>query len=65
MVAAQQQAAPAIMSAQASCGHNATIAYGSLVPILLQKSLMVSTINDSLALTRFVAEAGDDGAAQS
>jgi len=33
--------------------------------ILLQKSLMVSTINDSLALTRFVAEAGDDGAAQS
>jgi hypothetical protein len=31
----------------------------------LQKSLMVSTINDSLALTRFVAEAGDDGAAQS
>ena len=33
--------------------------------ISLQKSLMVSTINDSLALTRFVAEAGDDGAAQS
>ena len=40
-------------------------AYRRYVPILLQKSLMVSTINDSLALTRFVAEAGDDGAAQS
>ena len=51
MVAAQQEAAPAIMSAQASCGHNATIAYGSLVPILLQKSLRVSSRSDSLALS--------------
>jgi hypothetical protein len=33
--------------------------------ILLQKSLMVSAFDDSLALTRFAAEAIDDGAAQS
>ena len=38
---------------------------GRFYEILLQKSLMVSTIDDSLALTRFVVEAGDDGAAQS
>jgi hypothetical protein len=35
------------------------------VPILLQKSLMVSVNSDSVALMRFAAEAGDDGAAQS
>src|SRR5262249_5520120 len=33
--------------------------------ILLQKSLKASAIDDSLAVTRFVAEACDDGAAQS
>jgi hypothetical protein len=34
--------------------------------ILLQKSLMASANNDSVAVTmRFAAEAGDDGAAQS
>ena len=36
-----------------------------LVPILLQKSLMPSANSDSVALMRFAAEAGDDGAAQS
>src|SRR5437763_14680858 len=35
------------------------------VPILLQKSLMPSANSDSVALMRFAAEAGDDGAAQS
>src|SRR5215467_11318120 len=34
------------------------------VPILLQKSLMVSVNSDSVALVRFAAEAGDDGAAE-
>jgi len=34
-------------------------------PILLQKSLMPSANSDSVALMRFAAEAGDDGAAQS
>ena len=37
-----------------------------LVQILLQKSLMASTNNDSVAVAmRFAAEAGDDGAGQS
>jgi hypothetical protein len=35
------------------------------VPILLQKSLMVLANSDSVALIRFAAESGDDGAAQS
>jgi hypothetical protein len=35
------------------------------VPILLQKSLMVSGNSDSVAVTRFAVEASDDGAAQS
>jgi hypothetical protein len=35
------------------------------VQILLQKSLMISANSDSVALMRFAAEAGDDGAAQS
>jgi hypothetical protein len=34
------------------------------VPILLQKSLMACVNNDSVAVTRFVAGAGDDGASQ-
>jgi hypothetical protein len=33
--------------------------------ILLQKSLMASANDDSLALMRFAVEAEDDGAAQS
>src|ERR1700730_18520487 len=33
--------------------------------ILLQKSLLVSAIDDSLALKRFAVEADDDGTAQS
>ena len=33
--------------------------------ILLQKSLMVLANSDSVALIRFAAEPGDDGAAQS
>jgi hypothetical protein len=33
--------------------------------ILLQKSLMVVANRDSVALIRFAAESGDDGAAQS
>src|ERR1700716_3074492 len=36
----------------------------SVVPILLQKSLMVSGNADSLAVMRFAVEASDDGAAQ-
>src|SRR5262245_8400348 len=39
--------------------------YVRLVPILLQKSLMVLANSDSVALIRFAAESGDDGAAQS
>jgi hypothetical protein len=35
------------------------------VPILLQKSLVISANSDSVALARFAAEAVDDGAAQS
>jgi hypothetical protein len=35
------------------------------VPILLQKSLMVSENGDSVAVMRFAVEASDDGAAQS
>jgi hypothetical protein len=35
------------------------------VPILLQKLLMARTNSDSVALMRFAAEAGDDGAAES
>ena len=34
------------------------------VPILLKKSLMVCRNGDFLALVRFAAEAGDDGAAE-
>jgi hypothetical protein len=34
----------------------------AFVPILLQKSLMVSGNGDSVALMRFAAEASDDGA---
>src|ERR1700756_5678738 len=36
-----------------------------LVPILLQKSLMVPKKSDSVAVMRFAVEASDDGAAQS
>jgi len=44
----------------------AAIAHGRLWQILLQKPLMASANNDSVAVTmRFAAEAGDDGAAQS
>src|SRR5262249_54696293 len=39
--------------------------YVRFVPILLQKSLMVLANSDSVALIRFAAESGDDGAAQS
>jgi hypothetical protein len=39
--------------------------WGSFVQILLQKSLIVLANSDSVALMRFAAEAGDDGAAQS
>jgi hypothetical protein len=35
-----------------------------LVPILLQKSLMVPKNSDSVAVMRFAVEASDDGAAQ-
>jgi hypothetical protein len=35
------------------------------VPILLQKSLLVSSRSDSLGLMRFAAETDDDGTAQS
>jgi hypothetical protein len=35
-----------------------------LVPILLQKSLMVPKNSDSVAVMRFAMEASDDGAAQ-
>src|SRR5262249_828000 len=53
------------MSAFANSGHSAALANVRVVPILLQKSLKASAIDDSLAVTRFVAEACDDGAAQS
>src|SRR5262249_26021889 len=39
--------------------------HARFVPILLQKSLMVLANSDSVALIRFAAESGDDGAAQS
>lgn len=39
--------------------------FGSYVPILLKKSLMISGSSDSVAVMRFAVEAGDDGAARS
>jgi transposase len=49
------------MSPSASCGHDAALALGSNVPILLQKSLMVPKNSDSVAVMRFAVEASDDG----
>jgi hypothetical protein len=43
----------------------AAIAHVGLWQISLQKSLMASANGDSVAVMRFAAEAGDDGAAQS
>ena len=45
--------------------HAAQVANVPEVPILLQNSLMAFANGDSLALTRFAAEASHDGAAQS
>jgi hypothetical protein len=39
------------------------VCYVAEVPILLRKSLMVLANSDSVALMRFAAEWGDDGAA--
>ena len=53
------------MSASTSSGQLVGYALACSVPILLQKSLLALANSDSVAVKRFAAEAGDDGAAQS